>query len=386
MQNSIADRAQIDLANWRTRPHSSWAFHNAAELVPTATIRSARLQESPACELGDFADIAVEDLDGESRSLRDFLVKNHTDAFVIMRGGEFIAEWCADHNDASKPHLVFSVSKSITGLLAGALVGNGKLSLDAVAGDYVPEAIGSAYGDVPVRDLLNMQVSIDFDEIYLDRSGAFDRYRRAMLWNPEHKDEATPDLKSFLCTLPKASHPHGTKHVYRSPNTDMAALVIERAAGERFAELLSRLLWQPMGAHTDAHITVDRAGNPRASGGISMTARDLARVGELVRQGGRSVIPAEWVAGLWEGGDRAIWAAGDQANCLPNGSYRNYWYETGTGELAAMGIHGQWLWIDPKTETVIVRQSAESNPIDEAMDQVMIKLMKKVSAFGQKAG
>ena len=165
MQNSITDRAQIDLANWRTRPHSSWAFHNAAELVPTATIRSARLQESPACELGDFADIAVEDLDGGSRSLRDFLVKNHTDAFVIMRGGEFIAEWCADHNDASKPHLVFSVSKSITGLLAGALVGNGKLSLDAVAGDYVPEAIGSAYGDVPVRNLLNMQVSIDFDEI-----------------------------------------------------------------------------------------------------------------------------------------------------------------------------------------------------------------------------
>lgn len=381
MQNSITSRAQIDLANWRTRPHSSWAFHNAAELVPTATIRSARLQESAACELGGFADIAVDDLDGRSRRLSEFLEENHTDAFVVMRGGEFIAEWCADHNDAAKPHLVFSVSKSITGLLAGILVGNGKLSLDTVAGDYVPEAIGSAYGDVPVRDLLNMQVSIDFDEIYLDRNGAFDRYRRAMLWNPEHKDEPTPDLKSFLCTLPKAAHPHGTRHVYRSPNTDMAALVIERAGGERFAELLSRLLWQPMGAHTDAHVTVDRAGNPRASGGISMTARDLARIGELVRQGGRGVIPAEWVAGLWEGGDRAIWAAGDQADCLPNGSYRNYWYETGTGELAAMGIHGQWLWIDPKTETVIVRQSAESDPINEAMDQVMIKLMKKVSAF-----
>lgn len=378
MQNAIESRAHVDLTNWRTRPHSAWSFQNAVELVPSAAIRGSRRPETAPLELGAFAAVTVRGLSGADMPLSTFLTGSNTDAFVVMRRGEIVAEWSAAGNDPAKPHLVFSISKSMTGLIAGILVAQGALSLDDTAGKYVPEAVGSAYGDVPIRDLLNMQVSVDFEEAYLDRKGAFDRYRRAMLWNPERADEPTPDLKSFLCSLPKAAHPHGTQHLYRSPNADMAALVLERAAGERFADLLSRLLWQPMGACTDALITVDRAGNPRASGGISMTARDLARVGELVRTGGLGIVPAAAIDELWSGGDRETWAAGDQADTFPGGSYRNYWYETGTGALAAIGIHGQWLWIDPRSETVVVRQSSENDPINDAMDQVTIGVLKAV--------
>ncbi|TIT02563.1 serine hydrolase [Mesorhizobium sp.] len=380
MTNTPSHRAEIDLSNWRTRPYSAWSFQNAAELVPSATIRSARQPETQALDLGRLSDLVVADVAGKPRPLPDFLLESDTDNFVVMRGGNFVAEWHAPASDPAKPHLVFSVSKSITGLLAGILIGQGMLSLDDRLAKHLPEAAGSAYGDATLRDLLNMQISIDFDEAYLSRDGAFDRYRRAMLWNPDKADDPAPDLKTFLCTLPKAAHPHGTRHAYRSPNVDMAAIILEQASGERFAELLSRLLWQPMGAHSDAQITVDRAGNPRASGGISMTARDLARVGELVRTGGRGIVPADWIASLWAGGDRAIWAAGDQGYAYPGGSYRNYWYDTGTGALAALGIHGQWLWIDPATQTVIVRQSSEPDPVNDRMDQTVVAVMKAVSA------
>ncbi|PAP98367.1 beta-lactamase family protein [Mesorhizobium mediterraneum] len=380
MTNTPSHRAEIDLSNWRTRPYSAWSFQNAAELVPSATIRSARQPETPALDLGRLSDLVVADVAGKPRPLPDFLLESDTDNFVVMRGGNLVAEWHAPTSDPAKPHLVFSVSKSITGLLAGILIGQGMLSLDDRLAKHLPEAAGSAYGDATLRDLLNMQISIDFDEAYLSRDGAFDRYRRAMLWNPDKADDPAPDLKTFLCTLPKAAHPHGTRHAYRSPNVDMAAIILEQASGERFAELLSRLLWQPMGTHSDAQITVDRAGNPRASGGISMTARDLARVGELVRTGGGGIVPADWIASLWAGGDRAIWAAGDQGYAYPGGSYRNYWYDTGTGALAALGIHGQWLWIDPATQTVIVRQSSEPDPVNDRMDQTVVAVMKAVSA------
>jgi CubicO group peptidase (beta-lactamase class C family) len=381
MNNAISRRAEINLSNWRTRPYSGWSFQNVRELVPSAAIRGKRLAEEPAPGLGALGDLVVNDNAGKARKLTQFLAENSTDAFVVMRRGKIIGEWFGPECDPVKPHLIFSISKSMTGLLAGILIGQGALSLDDLAAKYVPEAAGSAYGDVPIRDLLNMQVSIGFEESYLDKTGAFDRYRRAMLWNPERTDEPTPDLKTFLCSLPKASHPHGTRHAYRSPNVDMAALVLERAAGERFADMMSRLLWIPMGAHSDAEITVDRMGNPRASGGISMTARDLARVGELVRTGGNGIVPANWIADMWSGGDRAIWAAGDQGYAYPGGSYRYYWYDTGVGALAGLGIHGQWLWIDPAAETVIVRQSSENDPINDEMDQTVIKVMKAVAAF-----
>jgi CubicO group peptidase (beta-lactamase class C family) len=148
----------------------------------------------------------------------------------------------------------------------------------------------------------------------------------------------------------------------------------------RFADLLSTRVWQPMGAHTDGFITVDSAGNPRTSGGISVTARDLARLGELLRVGGRGVLPAEFVERLWAGGDRAIWAAGDQCFLYPGGSYLAYWYETGTGALAAMGIFGQFLWIDRASETVVVRQASEPLPISDDLDQKTIAALKAICA------
>ena len=373
-------RADINLSNWRARPYSTWSFQSVSEFVPSAVIRSARKQERPALDLGHFANLKVSNLTEETVGLEDFLQESESDALVIVRDGEIIAEWQADHFDPDRPHIIFSISKSVTGLLAGILIDRGSLCPDELVSTYVPDALGSAYGDLKIRDLLTMTVAVDFSEAYLDKSGDYDRYRRAMLWNPERPDEPTPTLRELLCSLPRAAHEHGTHHAYRSPNADMAALVIEATSGQRYAELLEDAIWKPMGAYSDAFLTVDRAGNARSSGGLSTTARDLARLGELVRTGGNGILPRRLVDELWEGGNRDVWASGEQRLLYPGGSYRYFWYETGTGALTGMGIHGQQVWIDRTSKTVIVRLASEALPVNDRLDQKVIAVMKAVSA------
>ena len=367
-------RADITLANWRTAPYSRWTFQNVRDLVPTAVIAA----EVPAAEAplasDAFLDAPMETGLAGAASARAFLDFAHTDAFVMMRRGEVVAEHYAAHADPAAPHLVFSISKSLTAVVSGILEAQGLIDPDRPVVDYLPEASGSVYGDCTYRDVLDMRVSLDFEEAYLDPHGAFARYRRAMLWNPPAPDIAPETLASFLVTLEKAERPHGGPFYYASPNADLLGVVIERVTGARFADLASDLLWKPMGAKGNADITVDAIGTPRTAGGVSMTARDLARLGELLRnhgvRNGRQIVPEGWIRDMQENGDREAWQQGRNVD-LPNGRYRSQWYQSGEedGAFCAIGIHGQWLYVDPSTETVIVKLSSQPEPLGDEENQ-----------------
>ncbi|PZR45167.1 MAG: 6-aminohexanoate hydrolase, partial [Stutzerimonas stutzeri] len=236
-------RADVTLANWRTAPYSRWTFQNVRDLVPTAVIAA----EVPAAEAplpsDAFLDAAMETGLAGAASARAFLDFAHTDAFVMMRRGEIVAEYYAPHADPDAPHLVFSISKSLTAVVSGILEADGLIDPDRPVADYLPEAKGSVYGDCTYRDVLDMRVSLDFEEAYLDPHGAFARYRRAMLWNPPEPNIAPETLASFLVTLEKAERPHGGPFYYASPNADLLGVIIERVTGARFADLTSDLLW-----------------------------------------------------------------------------------------------------------------------------------------------
>ncbi|OBZ94851.1 penicillin-binding protein [Pararhizobium polonicum] len=373
-------RADVTLANWRTAPYCRWSFQNVSEIVPSAVIAADSQSEAPSLDLGALGTLEVPGVDGVTVPLEAFLTASETDELVVMRDGHIVAEWSASHSDPARPHIIFSVSKSLTALLAGILAGKGLLSFDRLIVDYVPEVAGSAYADATVQQLFDMEISVDFVEDYLDTSGGFDRYRRATGWNPDRAEDPAPDLKSFICSIGKGPWAHGEKHAYRSPDTDLAGIVLERAAGARLATLLSQSLWKPMRARSDAMITVDRIGTARAAGGMSATARDLALAGERVRTRGGGLLPQSFIEDLWTGGSREAWQNGDQTTLFPTGSYRNYWYETGGGELAAIGIHGQWIWIDPATATVIVKLSSQALPVDPVLDQAIVCMLRKISA------
>lgn len=378
--NTEFKRSDITLNNWRTRPYSKWAYQNISELIPSAIISGTQEKESNIVDFSKFDTLQVNDENGKTQNLSSFLNASETDAMVIMRDGKIIAEWYAEHCQPQKPHLIFSISKSILGLLAGVIIENGHINLTDELQDVLPNCKGSAYDGATFQQLLNMKISLVFDEAYLDRDGVFDQYRRSMLWNPETSTPPAPGLKELLCSIPKAKYEHGKLHDYKSPNADFAGIILEEATGQRIAELFHKYIWLPMGAKADAHITLDRAGNARTSGGFSMTARDLARIGEIVRLSGNGVIPPNWVDAIWQGGNQQDWKESFQGPLLANGSYKNYWYHINESMIAGIGLMGQWLWVDKKSGTTIVKLSSERAPTQFRLDLANIEMMKKICA------
>lgn len=373
-------RADAGLHNWRDRPFNSWGFRSIPELIPTADIPAAggAVEEAKVDETWLVStEIPVSD---RKMSIGDVLAATFTDGLIVMKGGKIVAEFHAPNFTLRSRHILFSASKSVTGILAGIMVADGLLDPDELISHYVPELKRSAFGDAKVRYALDMRTSLVFTEDYGDPRGDFARYRRAGLLDPDLDGEPAETVLSFLATLRKASHEHGSPFFYCSPNSDVVGLVVERAAGERLPELMARRLWQPLGAVCDARITVDREGTARAGGGLFMTLRDFARFGELVRRGGeiggRRIVPFEWVRDTTTGGDRRAWVDGNFASWLPAGSYRNQWYQSGNadGAFFALGIHGQWLFINPRAELVIAKFSSQPSPVMDELKYMNLAL------------
>jgi len=135
---------------------------------------------------------------------------------------------------------------------------------------------------------------------------------------------------------------------------------------------VSELLWRPIGAEHAACIAVDREGAPRCTGGLCTTARDLARLGQLVVDGGsrgsRQIIPPALIHDIAANGDPEAWKNGEFAASFGSRrmSYRSGWYiiHNEPQILFAMGIHGQNLFVDRANRIVVAKLSSQDNPID----------------------
>ena len=375
-------RDTISLANWRQSPYNRFSFHHVREFIPTADVLS---DHRPAAFTPNLIDAAW--LAGElnEHDLSQTLEASSTDAFVVVRQNELIFEWRADHYQSAQPHILFSVSKSVTGLLVGILESQGLIDPAAEVGDYLSEAKDSGYGHCTVQQVLDMQAQVAFIEDYHDQTGAFARYRSATGWNPPSTSAAESEgLAEFLLSLKSTGDPHGQVFRYLSPNSDLLGIIAERATNHRFADLLAAHIWQPLGCAHDAYITVDHKGAARSAGGLCVHPFDLALLGSAIAQAAAGedhpVIPRKWINDTLSNGNLDAWRSGDFANFLPNGNYRNQWYlnDIGSPAILAIGIHGQWLYIEPKSQTVIVKFSSEAQPVDEAADIELIEFFDRV--------
>ncbi len=379
-------RQGANLANWRLAPFSQWSFSHVSELIPSAMIAHdpscvAIMEEVPSA----MGAIAYKTRVGEVGTVASMLANSSTDGFLVLHRGTVVAEHYAGQFARHRSHIVFSVSKSITGSLAGVLVGSGQLDPLANVLHYLPEMAGSAYADTQVRHVLDMTVAIDFEEAYLDPLSDFMRYRRAIGWNPVQSHESASDLRSFLSSTRRASGQHGHIYHYVSPNSDLLGLILERAAGVNFSELLSQHIWRHIGAEMPAQITLDRLGAPRAAGGVSATLRDLARFGDVMRcdgvNNGRQVIPQAWIDDILVGGDPDAWRRGGMSTFIKDGRYRSSWYIVDHQReiFCAIGIHGQWIYIDRRAEVVIVKLSCQPTPEDDATDRHVLGAFSAIS-------
>ena len=384
-----APASQVTLANWRTAPFNVWAFQHVREIVPSADIPNDpgdvwELPSAPA----DLSGLSIGGLGG-TLDFPAFLAATDTDAIVILHRGKIVGEFYANGMTARTPHILMSVSKSILGIVAGILAGKGVLDLDQPVTGLVPEVSGTAWRGATLRQMLDMRAGILFDENYLATSGPIIAYRKSTNWNPLEPGEKPLDLRGFFPSLTESDGPHGGRFHYVSPNTDLLGWAIERAAGERYADLVSRLLWRPMGAATSAYITVDRLGAPRCAGGMCVTARDLARVGQLIVEGGRrgsvEIIPEAWIADVLEKGDRAAWAKGDFVPYYPGMPvhYRSKWYVLNGSApmLFGLGVNGQNLFVDRKNQIVVAKLSSQAMAMDEARILLTMRGIEKIRAF-----
>jgi CubicO group peptidase (beta-lactamase class C family) len=367
----------MNLSNWRKSPYSQWSFHHVREVIPTEPITAQNaITVDWQIEESQLDRIEFEGADDESWNLQQLIQATSTDALLVAHQGKLVHEWYAQDEIARLPHIVFSVSKSITATLAGVLVGQGLLDPASSVTRYLPVPGNSAYHDCSVQQVLDMTVSLNFDELYDATDGKFVEYRVSTGWHPADLDQIDFCLHDFLISLKRGSGPHGHVFDYKSPNSDLLGWILENITGERLAEMFSKYLWQPMGAEADAYITVDRKGAARTAGGFCALPRDLLRFGELMRNmgrvGDRQIIPADWVQECREGGDHEVWQrGGTTTEKFARGSYRNKWYQTGNAHRAfcAIGIHSQWIYIDPVAEVVIVKLSSQPEPLNFELGQ-----------------
>ena len=369
-------RADVHLGNWRRRPYNTWSFSHVNELVPVARIAAQNLQQRAFDPVGgDLLDQSIT-LDQGTETVAAFLSRSQTDALLVRRHGKTIASWHAPTYDPCMPHIVFSVTKSVTGLLCGIAQDMGLLDPARPVGHYLPETRDGGYGDCPVQHVLDMRVSLNFDEDYLDSNGNYGRYRRAMLWNPPDPAQPTEALAPLLAGLQKGAAPHGGTFAYQSPNSDILGLLLERVTGETYASFAARHLWQKMGARDDAFITVDAFGTPRGAGGLLCKAEELAQIGRLMMEP-ESILSERWLAETWAGGDRKAWDSGDLHDFIRGGSYRNQWYRlpSPADALAAIGIHGQFLYLHRPSSTVIVKLASQHLPQDDGLDAANMKFL-----------
>ena len=173
-------------------------------------------------------------------------------------------------------------------------------------------------------------------------------------------DDSVNGYFSYLTTVRKDGE-HGNVFGYRTVNADALGWVVSKITGKSVAALLTEYIWNRMGMEQDAYYQVDALGIPFAGGGLNASLRDLARVGEMLRNNGMwrgvRIIPAEAVEDIRHGGSVQAFERSEAGKSLKGWSYRDMWWVTNNahGAYMARGVHGQAIYVDPVAEMVIVR-------------------------------
>lgn len=361
----FAPESRVTLANWQEPPFNRWSFQHVRELIPTARIARGH---GPALELPraerDIVNLRYQSRDREL-TIGEMLAETYTDGFLVLHQGQIVAEHYFNGMAPDVPHLLMSVSKSVTAAVAGVLAGRGVLDVSARLERIVPELGETSFAGATVQHLLDMRAGTRFDESYENLDSDVRTYERVYLWRPDAGEPRPEDALGYFATL-RNDGPHGGPFRYRSILTDVLAWVLERAAGTRLHQLIARELWQPMGAEYDAEITVDAHGNPMADGGICATLRDIGRFGQLYlrrgQAGGRDVVPAAWIDDTVSGAPDgpAAFRAGDNPPGYPvTAHYRNFWWvrDPAVPFYHASGINGQNVFVHLPSRTVVAKFS-----------------------------
>ncbi|HEX5292305.1 MAG TPA: serine hydrolase [Streptosporangiaceae bacterium] len=390
----------VTALNWQDPPANRWAFWHVGDILPTYRVPRGGDAPRPlpaAAARPDLLSVPVTRMDRtpgaqSASTVGDVLGDTYTDAYLVLQDGALVTEWYGPLGAPDRPHALMSVSKSVVGCVAAVLIDRGQLDPDAEITSYVPELAGSGYAGALVRHVYDMRSGVRFLEEYANPDSDIRRLDEWVEWQPGQGEPR--GLYRFLATL-QAEAPHGERFLYRSAESDVLGWVCERAAGRPMAELISELIWAPIGAEHDALLLHDGLGTAVHDGGLCATARDVARFGQMLLDGGlvpdgaggtRRVVPPQWLRRAWavDADARGVFAASPAEWAFPGGWYRHqFWFRPGAyGDvLLCLGIHGQMLHVSRRTNTVCVKFSAWPDAQNPAYLEDTLRAFDAVGGF-----
>jgi CubicO group peptidase (beta-lactamase class C family) len=353
------------------RPFNEWTFTHMNWVLPTERIAKGEpdpLPEEPA-DLGMLTY-------GDGYNLDDLHRRTNTTAFVVLRDGMLVHE--AYPGAFARPGArmqLFSVSKSVLSMMVGIALAEKLIgSVDDPVSTYRPDFRGTAYQDVTIAQLLDMSSGVGDLEVWDVEDSGIKRFERAVAGGG--------DVAQIVKDAPR-SRKAGERFNYSTFDSQVLGWVMEAATGETLARYASRKLWQKIGAERDAYYWLTRR-KPRTAigaGSLNATARDLARLGQMMADdglvAGERVIPADWVRRS-RVPRHAVGTLGPSG--YPHYGYANHWWTLDDGAFTAVGVHGQYLYVDPAARVVIVKCSAWPTQDDPARDKESISALKAVAA------
>ena len=357
----------VNRGNWLAWPHVRWSLTHVDELGPSARIERSRgpvweLPRATPADTGLVLDgLLVEGHHGEVWTLDEMLYRTYTDAFLVVHRGQVVVERYFNGMGPATRHAMFSMTKTVTGVLALMAIEDGAMGLGDLLVDHVPELAGTAWEPVAVEHALDMTDGVRFVEDYSDPDSDIMRYSAAVGFShPPRNPEVADNIHDALRTFTERDTRSGETFLYKSAATDALAWAVARATGGRWPDQVAERIWQPMGAEHDAAVFLDQRGLAVSCGGMSATAADLARFGLLLggsgRAGDRQALPAAVADDIARGGEPDPEGLGGYATRAGWSFHRQCWnMDHLMGAFMPMGVHGQRILIHPGRELVVVK-------------------------------
>lgn len=348
-------------ATWMSPKFNPASFQNIEEVFPSRRVAASTNQVTPLLASSKAFAPSYE-FNGKTLTADDFIASNFVSGLLILHGQKILYERYALGSDPATRFISFSMGKSVVSTLVGEAVADGKIaSIEDPVMKYLPDVAGGAYEKATIRNVLEMSSGTSFDESQATAESDLARFIGVLARN---QGGLYDFAKSF-----KAVREPGVKFNYASADTEVLGALVAKATGEPLANYLSRKVWQPMGAEADARWVLDApggAGREAAAGGISARLRDYGRFGLMFLHNGkidgRQVVPADWVAVATKPQSPHT-QIGQLGTNSPRGYGYQWWLPPGSdGVYMAVGIHGQYIFVDQKRDLVIVKTAAWPTP------------------------
>jgi CubicO group peptidase (beta-lactamase class C family) len=289
------------------------------------------------------------DIAGTERPLADVLEELDTTSLVIIRDGKIIHESYYLGTGLDDRRISWSVAKSfMSGLYGNALADGDIASLNDDVTIYVPELKGTAYEGASLRNILNMSSGIRYNEDYLDQDSDINKMGRIIALGGS--------LDDYTTGLKDRQFEPGSDWQYVSMDTHVAAWALRKATGRTIHDLWEET-YSPLGFRQQPYYLVDGEDAAFALGGLNLTTRDYAKFGQLFLQmgewNGEQLIPADWVS------QSTVHSAPAMSDRGVGYGYQWWVPMPADQDYFAVGIYGQYIYIDPKTNIVIAKNAAD---------------------------